>query len=228
MTQRLDRLSPPSVPTESIEPFLRISTRSVLRISESIFPILCALDHVTCHICGNAAGSLCLACAIECRHRRLLELYFIPADCDTMSLHRVSSMSSYEHVRGSSPARSEHRKMSFNPVGTWVPPAAKKEPVGAFEVSKTRRLRMRHPPIIHNQSLIHALVQVAAAVVYCLFAAGVVFGYAALKPVLVREGVYGEYCSEMSVDAEATTCYEQEIRYTLQPPKHNGLTDPSA
>ncbi|CAL8582965.1 hypothetical protein XPA_008605 [Xanthoria parietina] len=115
-----------------------------------------------------------------------------------MSLHRVSSMSSYEHVRGSSPARSEHRKMSFNPVGTWVPPAAKKEPVGAFEVSKTRRL-----------------AQVAAAVVYCLFAAGVVFGYAALKPVLVREGVYGEYCPEMSVDAEATTCYEQEIRLNL-------------
>lgn len=49
-------------------------------------------------------------------------------------------MGSYEHVRGSSPARSEHRKMSFNPVGTWVPPAAKEESVGAFEVSKTRRI----------------------------------------------------------------------------------------
>ncbi|KAL8735308.1 MAG: hypothetical protein Q9166_000853 [cf. Caloplaca sp. 2 TL-2023] len=114
-----------------------------------------------------------------------------------MSLHRVSSMSSYEHVRGSSPARSEHRKMSFNPVGTWVPPAAKEEPVGAFEVSKTRRL-----------------VQVATAVVYCLFAAGVVFGYAALKPVLVNEGVYLEKCPEISASAE-TTCYEQEIRLNL-------------
>lgn len=85
---------------------------------------------------------------------------------------------------------------------------------------------MRHPhPSFDNHSLIHALVQVAAAVVYCLFAAGVVFGYAALKPVLVREGVYGEYCPEMSVDAEATTCYEQEIRYALQPSKHKGLAD---
>ncbi|KAL8843823.1 MAG: hypothetical protein Q9176_001785 [Flavoplaca citrina] len=117
-----------------------------------------------------------------------------------MSLHRVSSMSSHEHVRGSSPARSEHRKMSFNPVGTWVPPAAKEEPVGAFEVSKTRRL-----------------VQVAAAVVYCLFAAGVVFGYAAIKPVLVDEGVYGEFCADVSsINAEATTtCYEQELRLNL-------------
>lgn len=130
-----------------------------------------------------------------------------------MSLHRVSSMSSYEHVRGSSPARSEHRKMSFNPVGIWGPPAAKEAPVGAFEVSKTRRLGMRHPLVSNKHSLIRTVVQVAAAVVYCLFAAGVVFGYAALKPVLVHEGVYGKYCLEISVAAETTTCYEQEIRY---------------
>ncbi|KAL8786358.1 MAG: hypothetical protein Q9213_002855 [Squamulea squamosa] len=117
-----------------------------------------------------------------------------------MSLHRVSSMSSYEHVRGSSPARSEHRKISFNPVGTWVPPAAKEEPVGAFEVSKTRRL-----------------AQVTTAVVYCLLAAGVVFGYAALKPVLINEGVYRDSCPDVSIDAESssTTCYEQEIRLNL-------------
>ncbi|KAI4105972.1 MAG: hypothetical protein L6R37_002433 [Teloschistes peruensis] len=104
-----------------------------------------------------------------------------------MSLHRVSSMSSYEHVRGSSPARSEHRKMSFNPVGTWVPPAAKEEPVGAFEVSKTRRL-----------------VQVTIAVVYCLFAAGIVFGYAALKPVLLAEGVYRGDCPKFRTSQSAT------------------------
>ena len=57
-----------------------------------------------------------------------------------MSLHRVSSMTSYEHVRGSSPARSEHRSISFNPVGTWIPPAAKEEPIAAVEVSKPKRI----------------------------------------------------------------------------------------
>ncbi|KAL9030438.1 MAG: hypothetical protein Q9196_001443 [Gyalolechia fulgens] len=121
----------------------------------------------------------------------------ITATAHIMSLHRVSSMSSYEHVRGSSPARSEHRKMSFNPVGTWIPPAAKEEPVGAFEVSKTRRL-----------------LQVATAVVYCFFAAGIVFGYAALKPVLLRENVYREYCREVATRVDKT-CYEQEIRLNL-------------
>ncbi|KAL6713917.1 hypothetical protein ACLMJK_008411 [Lecanora helva] len=114
-----------------------------------------------------------------------------------MSLHRVSSMSSYEHVRGSSPARSEHRKMSFNPAGSWGPPA-KEEPIGAFEVSKSKRI-----------------LQVAVAVVYCLFSAGVVFGYAALKPVLVEEGVYRQYCMREEVSISETTCYEQEIRLNI-------------
>lgn len=55
--------------------------------------------------------------------------------------------------------------------------------------------------------------QVAVAVVYCLFAAGIVFGYAALKPVLIAEGVYRERCGpseESSRDEEV--CYEQELR----------------
>lgn len=107
-------------------------------------------------------------------------------------------MGSYEHVRGSSPARSEYRKMSLNPVATELPPAAKEEPIGAFEVSKPRRI-----------------VQVAVAVVYCLLSAGVVFGYAAIKPVFVEEGVYSEYCPSEATSSIDRTCYEQEIRLNL-------------
>ena len=112
-----------------------------------------------------------------------------------MSLHRVSSMSSYEHIRGSSPARSEHKKISFNPAGSWSP-AAKEEPVDAFEVSRGKRI-----------------LQIAIAIIYCLFSAGVVFGYAALKPVLIEEGVYREFCVEERLSILERTCYEQEIRY---------------
>ncbi|MCJ1272846.1 hypothetical protein MMC21_000635 [Puttea exsequens] len=114
-----------------------------------------------------------------------------------MSLHRVSSMTSYEHVRGSSPARSEHKDLSFNPAKTWAPPV-KENAVGAFEVSKSKRI-----------------LQVALAVIYCLLAAGVVFGYAALKPVLVKEGVYSQYCSDKEHINYERTCYEQEIRLNL-------------
>lgn len=63
-------------------------------------------------------------------------------------------------------------------------------------------------------------VQILAAVIYCLFAAGVVFGYAALKPVLKKEGAYQDVCgaddealgSLVSLD-EVDTCVE--IRLNL-------------
>ncbi|MCJ1394345.1 hypothetical protein MMC18_007223 [Xylographa bjoerkii] len=105
-------------------------------------------------------------------------------------------MESWEHPRGSSPVGAEHRKMSFNPVGRWVPPEIQKEPT--LQVSKGKRI-----------------LQVAIACLYCLFAAGVVFGYAAFKPVLVKEGVYRNLCDEEGNGEEGKTCYEQELRLNL-------------
>lgn len=59
-------------------------------------------------------------------------------------------------------------------------------------------------------------VQVVVAVIYCLLAAGIVFGYAALKPVLVREGVYRDLCTGEDLgtgeDSKIRTCYAQELR----------------
>ncbi|RPB03063.1 MFS general substrate transporter [Choiromyces venosus 120613-1] len=69
------------------------------------------------------------------------------------------------------------------------------EPIGAFEVSKGKRL-----------------LQVGLAVVYCLFAAGVVFGYAALKPIMIKEGIYRDKCTEEEIEKGSRVCYEQEIR----------------
>lgn len=51
------------------------------------------------------------------------------------------------------------------------------------------------------------------AVIYCLFAAGVVFGYAAIKPVLIEEGVYRNLCTKQELKDAVDVCYEQEIRY---------------
>ncbi|KAF2458418.1 major facilitator superfamily domain-containing protein [Lineolata rhizophorae] len=113
-----------------------------------------------------------------------------------MSLaERVSSMEEYDRWRDLSPTGGQRRKLSFNPVGTWVPPAAHEEPVGAFEVSPAKRI-----------------LQVGVAVVYCLLAAGIVFGYAALKPVLIREEVYRWTCTEKELERGVRVCYEQEIR----------------
>lgn len=39
------------------------------------------------------------------------------------------------------------------------------------------------------------LIQVACAIFWCLLAAGPIFGFAALKPILISEGVYSNLCS---------------------------------
>ncbi|KAF2093762.1 MFS general substrate transporter [Rhizodiscina lignyota] len=116
-----------------------------------------------------------------------------------MSLaERLSTLEDYDRLsrRSSmSPAGSQRRKLSFNPVDTWVPEHTAEVPVGAFEVSKTKRI-----------------LQVATAVIYCLLAAGIVFGYAAIKPVLIREGVYQDKCTQDELDRNVRVCYEQELR----------------
>ncbi|OJD40757.1 major facilitator superfamily transporter [Diplodia corticola] len=113
-------------------------------------------------------------------------------------IQRVSSMDAIHtwRSRSVSPSGSERRKLSFNPVqaGAWGP-AAQEELLPAFEVSKAKRI-----------------FQVFAAVVYCLLAAGIVFGYAAIKPVLIAQGVYRDRCTDLELENGARVCYEQELR----------------
>ncbi|ETN46836.1 uncharacterized protein HMPREF1541_01025 [Cyphellophora europaea CBS 101466] len=119
-----------------------------------------------------------------------------------MSLTRVSSTDQFE--RFDPAAGLEHRRMSFNPVTDWIPPKDNTEPLSAAsvlefeEVSKSRRL-----------------LQVAIAIIYCLFAAGIVFGYAAIKPVLIDEGAFRELCTSEEVEKGVSPCYQQEIRLNL-------------
>ena len=58
-------------------------------------------------------------------------------------------------------------------------------------------------------------VQVLSAVIYCLFAAGVVFGFAAIKPVLLEEGVYRNQCTKEELRDDVQVCYGQELRLNL-------------
>lgn len=69
------------------------------------------------------------------------------------------------------------------------------ETTPAFEVSQTKRV-----------------VQVAVAVIYCLLAAGTVFGFAAIKPVLIREAVYRDQCTADELRRGFGLCYGQETR----------------
>ncbi|KAM3417610.1 Protein FMP42 [Cercospora zeina] len=56
------------------------------------------------------------------------------------------------------------------------------------------------------------LAQVIVAIVSCWLASGIVFGFAALKPILVDQGVYRESCSEAELNEGVEVCYEQELR----------------
>ncbi|KOG97551.1 Fmp42p DI49_4305 [Saccharomyces eubayanus] len=52
--------------------------------------------------------------------------------------------------------------------------------------------------------------QVACACIWCLFSAGIVFGFAALKPILISEGVYHELCDPE--DGDGLLCTAQDLK----------------
>lgn len=55
--------------------------------------------------------------------------------------------------------------------------------------------------------------QVCFTVLACWLASGIVFGFAALKPVLIDQGVYRELCTAKELEDGVDVCYEQELRY---------------
>ncbi|KAF3041177.1 hypothetical protein E8E12_009635 [Didymella heteroderae] len=64
----------------------------------------------------------------------------------------------------------------------------------------------------YNVSTFKRAAQVLAVVLACWFASGIVFGFAALKPILIKEGVYRDLCTQEELDEEVEVCYEQDLR----------------
>jgi hypothetical protein len=61
--------------------------------------------------------------------------------------------------------------------------------------------------------------QVAITVLACWLAAGIVFGFAAIKPVLISEGVYRELCTDDELRDNVNVCLKQDIRYSAYTPQ---------
>ncbi|KAH3666865.1 hypothetical protein OGAPHI_003314 [Ogataea philodendri] len=63
------------------------------------------------------------------------------------------------------------------------------------------------------------LAQVACAVVWCLFGAGPIFGFAALKPTLVDQGIYDSVCDlspqDIRIQGFVANCTEQDLKLNL-------------
>lgn len=56
------------------------------------------------------------------------------------------------------------------------------------------------------------IAQVCFTVLSCWFASGLLFGFAALKPVLIDQGVYREQCTTEELEADVELCYKQDLR----------------
>ncbi|KAF9451929.1 MFS general substrate transporter [Macrolepiota fuliginosa MF-IS2] len=59
------------------------------------------------------------------------------------------------------------------------------------------------------------ILQILCAVTYSLLSAGIVFGYAALKPVLIAEGVYRDRCTPAEIEGGVRVCSQQEMKLNL-------------
>ncbi|KAF2274759.1 MFS general substrate transporter [Westerdykella ornata] len=64
----------------------------------------------------------------------------------------------------------------------------------------------------YHVSTFKRLAQVITTVLACWFASGIVFGFAALKPILINEGVFREMCDQDELDAGVEVCYKQDLR----------------
>lgn len=66
-----------------------------------------------------------------------------------------------------------------------------------------------------NSSKSRRIIQISIAILFCFLTSGIVFGYAAFKPVLIDEHVYREFCTQKELDENVPVCVEQEIRLNL-------------
>ncbi|ROT39606.1 MFS general substrate transporter [Sodiomyces alkalinus F11] len=101
-------------------------------------------------------------------------------------------------------ARSRSRRLSFDafaqPAALLDPPVERTERrASAYKVSNAKRF-------------------VVTAIVTCWFASGITFGFAALKPILIAEGIYRDLCPADDVNADRDPripCNQQDMRLNL-------------
>ncbi len=56
------------------------------------------------------------------------------------------------------------------------------------------------------------IIQVICAIIWCLFAAGPIFGFAALKPILIDQGVYHDVCKVSTEGINLKLCADQDLK----------------
>ncbi|GMM30377.1 hypothetical protein DAMA08_031220 [Martiniozyma asiatica (nom. inval.)] len=77
------------------------------------------------------------------------------------------------------------------------------------------------------------IAQVSCAVIWCLFGAGPIFGFAALKPILIDQGIYQNLCikpptNEIFAQDFTSNCTEQDLKLNMMFTAGAALTNVSA
>lgn len=91
-----------------------------------------------------------------------------------------------------SPGKSIRRVLSYD-VFPQPDDAHPKPSVAAYNVSIAKRIGIQYY-LFDVFKTDHFIAQVVSTVLACWLASGIVFGFAALKPVLLAEGVYEWLC----------------------------------
>lgn len=111
--------------------------------------------------------------------------------------HVPSQQRSLRHVP--SYQRSLRHVISYDALANPEEPSQVTDPSGGvsqYKISTTRRI-----------------AQVCFTVLSCWLASGLLFGFAALKPVLIDQGVYREQCTREELEDDVELCYKQDLRY---------------
>ena len=119
--------------------------------------------------------------------------------------HRPSYQRSLRHVLSyDAIPRPEEPSQATNPTGG----------ITTYKVSTARRFGTRAILMYFYREWYanHSLAQVCFTVLACWLASGIVFGFAALKSVLIRQGIYRELCTAKELQAGVEVCYKQDLR----------------
>ncbi|EDO15136.1 hypothetical protein Kpol_413p11 [Vanderwaltozyma polyspora DSM 70294] len=69
--------------------------------------------------------------------------------------------------------------------------------------------------MMNNRDVGEYLIEIACACIWSLFSSGIIFGFAALKPVLIKEGIYSELCKDdlmWSSEISSVPCTKQDLK----------------
>lgn len=133
-------------------------------------------------------------------------------DDDSSFLLPLSRQVSHTSVRPGS-IRNRRTSISYDPVIAPEYEIKKKAPRPAYKVPAGKRLGKCSPRLFKRIEVDNLEAQVIVGVISCTLGSGIVFGFAALKPILVDRQAYRDLCTKDELEHDFVICYKQDLKY---------------